>query len=234
MRLDEIARALEADAAEIERLLEHPSDELIRVLLNNEHLSELTLATAIRRTPLDAGTLVRIAEHPRWQGSYRVLVALAHNPKTPPRLVFEFLKGLRLFDLVSLLHAPHVSSDIRIAAERLVLDRLKEDLPWGTKIAVARRASADILDRLIEDPNLAPFCLDNRRLREVSLCRAIHLCFDDPALLDEIATHFIWGPRYRVRFALACNPSLPERRRAAQRPEGEVPTIELDPPEESS
>ncbi|RME55135.1 MAG: hypothetical protein D6795_03465 [Deltaproteobacteria bacterium] len=213
MRLDEISRALQADAEEIERLLQDPSDALLRVLLNNENLTELALSAAIRRSRLSPKTLAWIAEHPRWRDAYRVLVALAHNRNTPHRVTLKFLKRLRLFDLVSLLHAPHVAPDIRVAAERLVLDRLKEDLPWGTKIAVARRATANILDRIIDDPALTPFCLDNRRLRETSLCRAIHLHLEDPALLDRIATHFIWSSRYAVRLALARNPFLPERRR---------------------
>jgi hypothetical protein len=205
-----LARAKIASADDLKVLLQNPTDSLILAVLDNRNLNELDLVAALRKNRYQPETLTQVASHPTFKRSYRIKLALCLNPKTPHRLVLPFLRELFLFDQLAVIQHPFVSPDIKVVAEHAILEKLK-DLPLGNKITLARRASANLLDRLIETDNITILqaCLDNPRLRELSILKAIHLRIKKPWMLDLIFQHYRWGSSYDVRLALLQHPDLP-------------------------
>lgn len=211
-----IAKAKSASSEELKVILEKPLDDVLISALDNPNLNELDLISLIRKNRYRPETLTKIANHPNFKRSYRVKVALCHNPKTPHRLVLSYLKEIFLFDLISIIQNPYVSPDIKIAAENIVMQKM-EEIPLGTKITLAKRASPNILDKLILNETVPIFnaCLDNPKLREISLLKAINLSLKKGEILNLIVNHNKWGNSYAVKLALLRHPNLFEKQRLA-------------------
>ena len=77
--------------------LQHP-EALSRATLNGNLTDDMAVYVAKNRnTP--AETLGHLAEDIRFRDLYRMRLALAKNPKCPPRVALAQLKFLRVFDL---------------------------------------------------------------------------------------------------------------------------------------
>ena len=96
--------------------------------------------------------------------SHRLKVALVHHHATPGHIVPTLLPHLYLFELVTVCFLPGVTPDRRLVAERTIIKRLPET-PLGSKITLARRASSEVLEALLQEGNsqLMDACLDDPR-----------------------------------------------------------------------
>jgi len=203
-------RALTADGTELFALLQDPSAEVLRTLLKSPRLSEEHLLALLKRRDLSEDLLKEISRLAAVASSHRLKVALSRNPGTPGAVLQGLLDQLYLFELLEICYLPGVTPDQKVAAERIILQRLPT-VPLGNKLTLARRGTATLVDALLKegDLRLMESCLQNHRLREVSILQFLSGPAAGPDTISCIARHPRWQQRPNVRLALLKNPRTP-------------------------
>ena len=203
-------RALTADGTELFSLLQDPSGEVLQTLLKNPRLGEEHLSTLLKRRDLSEDLLKEISRLAVVASSHRLKVALSRNPGTSGVVLQGLLGQLYLFELLEICYLPGVTPDQKVAAERIILQRLPT-VPLGNKLTLARRGTATLVDALLKegDLRLMEACLQNHRLREVSILQFLHGPAAAPETISCIARHPRWQQRPNVRLALLKNPRTP-------------------------
>lgn len=202
--------ALRAQGEELSVLLRDADPDLIRGVLKNPNLGEAQLLALLRRRNLPEGVLRAIYRVPRLAGNRRLKVALAGHPATPAPLLAELLAQLHLFELVALLRLRGASPDQKFAAQQAILKRLP-DAELGTKITLARQATAPVLEALLAEgePRLVDALLANPGLSESSLLAFLRSQAATAETISAIARHPRWGVRPKLRLAALKNRSTP-------------------------
>lgn len=203
-------RALTADGTELFSLLQDPSGEVLQTLLKNPRLGEEHLSALLKRRDLSEDLLKEISRLAVVASSHRLKVALSRNPGTSGVVLQGLLGQLYLFELLEICYLPGVTPDQKVAAERIILQRLPT-VPLGNKLTLARRGTATLVDALLKegDIRLMEACLQNHRLREVSILHFLHGPAAAPETISCIARHPRWQQRPNVRLALLKNPRTP-------------------------
>ncbi len=142
----------------------------------------------------------------KWKESYKIISALCRNPKTPEKIALQILKSLRILDLAELTRNKQVRISVRAKAELMICEKILS-LPSGIKISIARRASSNVLIKLLEEGlrEVVGVCLDNPLLTEGDICKVIHLRKTPSHVINMIASHSKWSNRYEVQKALVRN-----------------------------
>lgn len=102
----------------LSRLLVDPDDQVIRVLLENPHLTERDVITIATRRPT-RGAVLRTIFASRWLLRAAVKRALVKNPYTPGILAAALLPTLPRAELTALAHDASLSPPLRAAAREL-------------------------------------------------------------------------------------------------------------------
>lgn len=148
----------------------------------------------------------------RLLASYDLRSAIARHRRTPESVALRFISGLFWRDLLEIAVDVRISPAVRRVAEKYLVRRLGR-LATGEKIAIARRATAEVLAHLRQDPSVLVIkaLLENPRLTEPTLLPMVASETTLPRVLDLVASNPRWGTRYDVRVALSRNPSAPFR-----------------------
>jgi hypothetical protein len=200
---EELKRALTADEDGLRSLVYHPSPQVIsRVLLNHNLTEDLALIVASRRN-VQPKILESLYHSGKWKESYHIVFALCKNPKTPQKISLALVKTLRIFDLSDLAKNKLVPISVRIKAEAHIKEQILT-MPLGIKISLARRASSNVLLKLIEDgmKEVVRVCLNNPLLTEGDISKIIHMKKIASHVIRQIAEHPKWANRYDIRRAL--------------------------------
>ncbi len=82
----------------------------------------------------------------------------------------------------------------------------------GERTAAARSRDRLVLDRIMHDRDarVIAVLLDNPRITEIDAIRVAAMNPTRPAILELLVSHYRWGRSYRVRKAVAFNPSTPD------------------------
>jgi hypothetical protein len=138
------------------------------------------------------------------------LLRLLREPGTEEVLALRFVPTLFWRDLVEVGLDIRVRPTVRRAADRQLVTRL-QGLAVGEKVAIARRASPRVLERLRHDPSprVVRALLENPRATEGLLLPLVSHEQARPEVLEEVARSRHWGARYEVRLALCHNPRTP-------------------------
>jgi len=203
-------RALTTGREELFALLQDRRPEVLRAALKNRHLSEDHLLALLRRRDLTEDLLKAVARLEQLDDSHRLKVALACNPAVPGTLVRTLLPHLHLFELVNLCFRPGVTPDQKLAAERVILQRLPQVEP-GNKMTLARRATSTVVGAILRegDSRLMEACLNNVRLKEVALLQFLHSGRATAETISAIARHPKWKNRPNLRLAILKNRKTP-------------------------
>lgn len=202
--------ALTATSSELFSLLHDSAGDVLRALLKNPCLSEDHLLALLKRRDLTEDLLKSISRLKLGEGSHRIKVALARNPGTPGTVLQSLLPQLYLFELLELCYLPGVTPDQKVAAERVILQRLPS-VAMGNKMTMARRGTATLVDALLKEGDLrlmAP-CLQNPRLREVSLLQFLQGPHASAETISAIARHPRWNQRPNLRLVILKNRKTP-------------------------
>ena len=204
----EIARTATGD--ELARLLYHADVEVLLGLIGNPALDETQLCLLLERRNLAPEVLLEVARRKPLTKSYRVKRALAFHPRSPRLVGLRLLRELYLMDLVQLTFLPAVSVELKLNAEEQLLARLPQ-LPLGQKITLARRGPARLAGSLVAEghPRLLSVALDNPRLTEAQILKALAHEKIPVAVPFAIAHHRKWSVSYNVRLALVRHPLAP-------------------------
>jgi hypothetical protein len=167
------------------------------------NLSEDDALALLRRSNLPTEMLERISKNTRIIRARKVKLALVQHPKTPRHITLPLLRHLFTFELMQVTLNPMALADIKKVTEEALISRL-ESISLGEKLTLARRASGNVAGKLLLDPEprVIQAALENSRLTETSVVKAI-LCDDAPATLVQSAcVHPKWSLRREVRIAL--------------------------------
>jgi hypothetical protein len=195
---------------ELRSLAYHPSSRVLEALLLNSNITEDSALIIAGRRNVSTQILEAISTDIRWKDSYRIVRAICKNPKTPQKISLSLLKSLRIFDLADLTRNQQVPVNIRLKAENTINEKILT-LPLGIKITLAKKASSNVLMKLIEDGmnDVVITCLDRAHLIEGDICKLIHMKKIASLVIRLIANHPKWSLRYSIQCALIRNHHTP-------------------------
>jgi hypothetical protein len=140
----------------------------------------------------------------------KVRRALIEHPKTPRHICLPMLRHLYTFDLMQVALTPVVPADIKRAADEALATRL-ETVSSGEKLSLARRASGRIAEELLleKEARVMRAALENSRLGESSIVKALARQDVPVALVESVCHHPKWSLRREIRIALLRNDKTP-------------------------
>jgi hypothetical protein len=142
--------------------------------------------------------------------SRKVKLGVVEHPRTPRHISIPMVRNLFTFDLMHVALTPVVPADIKIAAEESLINRL-ERLSQGERLSLARRASGGVAAELLLDPEprVIHAALENSRLTEAAVIKALIRRDMPEALVAAICHHSKWSAGREVRMALLRNEKTP-------------------------
>ncbi len=152
----------------------------------------------------------RISQNTALMKSRKVHMAVAAHPRTPRRIALRLLRELYTFELMRFSLTPTAAADLRLVADELLLARLAA-ITLGERIALARRSSERLAGALLLDKEMRVWqtALENARLTEVALVRALQRTGGSPAFVEAVSHHAKWSVRPEVQIALLRNAHTP-------------------------
>jgi hypothetical protein len=204
-------RALTAGSDELYQVLEDPSMEVLETALKNPVFDENHLGALLKRRDLSEDLIRAVYRLPMVSESRTLKKAVAKNPCTPSNLNMTILPQMDLFELVDICHIPGISPDQKMAAERVIIQRLPL-MPLGNKINLARRGTAAVVEALVKegDPRYLEACLENPQLQEGTVFRFLNGPNSTPDGISMVARHPRWKNRLNLQLAILKNPRSPD------------------------
>ena len=202
--------ALTAGPDELFQLVQDPAPEILRIVLKNPRLAEDHLLALLKRRDLSEDLLKAVFRLEKVESSHRLKVALVYNPGIPGAVAQSLLPQLYLFELVNLCHLPGVTPDQKLAAERVIIQRLPTT-PLGNKLTLARRGTSAVVAELLKegDSRLVEVCLVSPRLKEVAILQFLGSSRATAETISSIARHPKWKSRPNLRLAILRNRHTP-------------------------
>jgi hypothetical protein len=142
--------------------------------------------------------------------SRKVRMALASHPRTPRRIALRLIRELYTFELMRFALMPAAAADLRRVADELLLSRLTS-ITLGERISLARRSSELVAGALLLDKETPVWqaALDNARLTESAVVKALQRSSATPAFVGAVCHHANWSVRPEIRIALLRNQHTP-------------------------
>ncbi len=205
-----LKQALTTKSDGLKTVLNDPSVEVLHAALKNISLTEEHLLLLLKRQDLSSDILKAIDKHKLAQ-SHHVTVSIIRNSALPPGLTKQLMVKLRLFELLNLCILPGQSSDIRVAAEHSICQRLASE-PLGNKISLAKRASSNLLLPLLKEghPQIIEASLENTRLHESAIFQFLTSGATSAETISIIARHPRWSKRKNLQRAILKNHHTPQ------------------------
>lgn len=182
-------------------------------LCSDVSLSEDAALSLLKRVDLASETLEQLSKIGELLKYRKVKLALLEHPKTPRHVSLPLIRQLYTFDLMQVALTPSVPADVKRAADETLARRL-ETLASGERLTLAHRGSGQIAEALLADPELRVMqaALQNARLTETAVVRALTRSESHLAFADAVAHHPQWSSRREVRVALLRNEKTPMAR----------------------
>lgn len=198
------------DIGELKKLVYNPSSNIISKIIDNKHITDELILIIASRKNVDSKILEAIYNDTRWKDNYKILHALCRNPKTPQKISISILKSLKILDLADITRNNQIPINVRLKAELYINEKIMT-LPLGVKISLARKASSNVLIKLIEDgvKEVVTICLDSPYLVEGDICKIISSKNTTSKVIRQIANHPKWSCRYNVQWQLILNSHTP-------------------------
>lgn len=204
-----LLEALTADKDHLFNVIQDGREDVLLAALRNPSLDHQHLLTLLKRR--DIGPIITaLYASRRHIETYSVKFALVAHPDTALHIAQALLPVLYIFDLLKLCTLPGVCADIRLAAERKIIQQIPTQ-PLGNKLTLARRGTAVILDALLheEGGNLLEICLDNPHLKEGTVYQFLTSSHATAESVSMVARNSRWKSRPNIRLAILKNPRTP-------------------------
>lgn len=212
MSLDHPSVALTVDPPKtsLPEAVHSSSLEMLTAAASDLSLTEDLGLVILKRSDLPAQVLDRLSRNGGVVKSRKVKLALIEHPRTPRHISIPMVRHLFTFDLMQVALTPVVPADIKMAAEESLISRL-ERLSQGERLALARRASGRVAAKLLLDaePRVMRAALENSRLTESAVIKALMGRGAPEALVTAVCHHAKWSPRREIRVALLRNEKTP-------------------------
>lgn len=167
----------------------------------------------LERRDLRAEDIEKIFANAAAMKSRKVHLALAGHPQAPRRLSLRLVRELYTFDLMQFALSPAVAADLKRLADDLLIGRL-QSITLGERLSLARRASNAVAAGLLLDKEIrvCQSALENGRLTETALTRALGRAEASPEFVETVCRHPKWSLRREIRLALLRNRHTPIER----------------------
>jgi hypothetical protein len=177
-------------------------DELLRAAANPALTEDLALSL-LKRGDLPLEVLDRLSKNGGILKLRTVKLALASHPHTPRQVSLPLIRQFYTFDLMKIALTPTVPRDVKVAADDLLVSRLKT-VTLGERLALARRGSGRIAGAMLldGDAHVMQIALENARLTESFVIQSVLRPEARAALVQAVAHHAKWSYRREVRIAL--------------------------------
>lgn len=191
-------------------LLQNSAHEIVKASLKNPALTENHLFAVLQRKDLSEEIVKSISRSAVAESSHRIKYAIASHPATPAHQLSIILPQLYLFELLNICYLPHVTPDQKLAAERVIIQRLPLT-PLGNRLTLARRATHGILEVLLKeaDPRLLEICLANPHLKEGTVFQFLRSGKAGAESISLVARHPRWQNLPNIREAILTHPQTP-------------------------
>jgi hypothetical protein len=178
------------------------SDELLRAAANPALTEDLALSL-LARGELPVEVFERLAKNSHVLKLREVKLALASHPHAPRQVSLPLIRQFYTFDLMKIALTPSVPADVKVAADDLLISRLKT-VTLGERLALARRGSSRLAGAMLldGDARVMQIALDNARLTEVFVVQAVLRPEAKATLVQAVAHHPKWSYRRELRIAL--------------------------------
>ena len=201
-----------ASYASLEEAIHSTSAEVLRSAAADPALNEDLALALLKKNDLPPEVLEQISKNATVVKSRKAKLAIVGHPKTPRYVSVTLLRQLFTFDLMKVALTPVIPGDIKAAAEEALIKRL-ESLSSGERISLARRASGRVVGALLLDreTRVIQAALENPRLTEALVVRALMSAGSSAALVRMVGEHAKWSLRREIRVALLRNEKTPLR-----------------------
>ena len=182
--------------------------EVIRSRLDRLQVHELR---ALFANPfLDESAVREVLSRPEYLDNQEVRKALAGHRSTPLADALRLVSTLYWTDLVDIGRDARTRPPVRRAAQQALFERY-DGLAVGERVAIARRAGSELLNRVRHDPEprVVQAMLENPRLTEGNLMPLLASGAARPEVLRAVAASEKWCSRYEVRRLLCRNRRAP-------------------------
>jgi len=199
-----------APAIPLSGVIHSASLDVLETAASDPALSEELALALLQRADLPAEILGRISKNGGVIKQRRVKLALVQHPKTPRHISIPLLRQLFTFDLMRVALTPAVPADIKMIADEALINRL-ETIPSGERLSLAKRGSGRVAAELLLDcePRVARAALENSRLTEALVVKALMQRNAPAAFVETVSHHSKWSLRYEIRVALLRNEKTP-------------------------
>jgi hypothetical protein len=177
-------------------------DDLLRAAADPALTADLALAL-LRRADLPGEVVEELSKNRSALKGRKVKVAVACHPKTPRHVSVPMIRQFYTFDLMKVALSPVVPADVKHTADEALLARVKT-VTLGERLTLARQASGVIASVLLLDPEprVMQTALENGRLTEVGVVKAVIKPEATPTLIRAVGQHAKWSYRRDVQSAL--------------------------------
>jgi hypothetical protein len=184
-------------------------DELVSSAADPALTEDLAIAL-LKRSDLAPEALEAISKNPNVSTNRKVRIALISHPKTPRHASLPLIRLLFTFDLMQVALTPITPADVKVAIEEVLINKL-QTISTGERLTLARCASGRVAGALLLDsePRVIHAALENGRLTEAPIIKAV-LRYNAPdALVQAVCHHAKWSYRREIRTALLRNEKTP-------------------------
>jgi hypothetical protein len=152
----------------------------------------------------------KIASDRRLATNRKVRMALVQHAKTPRHISLALLRKLYALELTEVVLSLKTPPAVKHSGEEELIRRL-EGISAGERTTLARRASGAVASALLHDKenNIVSIALDNGRLTEALVVKALHREGVRPAVIELISRHSKWSRTQQVMIALMRHPATP-------------------------
>ena len=192
------------------RQQESQSAESLKNAASDSALTEDLALALLKRPDLPAEACEALTRNANLVKLRKVRRRVVEHPRTPRHVSLAMLRHLYTFDLMQVALTPVVPADIKRAADEALVTRL-ETISSGEKLSLACRASRRIAEELLaeKEPRVIRAALENPRLSESSIVKALARHDALTNLLEAVCQHAKWSLRREVRVALLRHEKTP-------------------------
>jgi len=177
-------------------------EEVLRAAGDPALTAELALAM-LQRADLAGRVIEELARNRSLLKLRSVKIALASHPQAPRHVSVPLVRKFYTFDLMKVALSSSVPADVKRTADETLMGRLKT-VSLGERMTLARRGSGRIAGALLLDveERIMRAALENARLTEAFVVRAVLKPEAGSALIHAAAAHSKWSYRRDVQVAL--------------------------------
>jgi hypothetical protein len=194
------------DVENPESALDSPHASRSALAPSSSALTEDLALALLKRGDLLTDDVEQISKNAAVMQSRKVRLALAAHPRAPRRIALRLIRELYTFDLMKFALLPAVAADLKRTADELLVARVTS-ITLGERISLARRSSTMVAAALLLDKekNVWQTALENPRLTEMAIVKALLRSNASSAFVEAICRHAKWSVRPEICMALLRN-----------------------------